>query len=96
MNGSPRFTSVHPVFAVQDLRSEVEYYTSSLGFEVAWMWGEPPVRAGVGRDDLGVQLAADGRFAPDGASIAYFSCTWCRRVLREVSCPRRGDHHATR
>ena len=66
------FTSVHPVLAVRDLSLDSAYYTEQLGFSVSWQWGDPPARVGVCRDDLELQLVADGRFAPAQPSYVYF------------------------
>ena len=66
------FTSVHPVLAVIDLGVALAYYRDCLGFDVTWQWGDPPVRAGVSRDGLELQLVADGRFAPQQPSYVYF------------------------
>jgi predicted enzyme related to lactoylglutathione lyase len=71
-NGRAEFTSVHPVLAVHDLGREIAYYVETLGFTLSWEWGEPPVRAGVQRDGLELQLVADGRFAPAEPSYVYF------------------------
>ncbi len=69
-----RFTSIHPVLAVSDLEGALAYYRDRLGFSVSWQWGDgsgPAVRAGVERDGLEIQLVADGRFAPETASVVY-------------------------
>jgi catechol 2,3-dioxygenase-like lactoylglutathione lyase family enzyme len=68
---APAFTSVHPVFAVRDLAEALAYYRDVLGFRVAWTWGDPPVRAGVARGAVEIQLVSDGRFAPPGPSCVY-------------------------
>lgn len=82
------------MLAVADLEAELEYYVHRLGFAVAWRWGDPPVRAGVVRDGLELQLVTDDRFAPDGASRVYFQVRgvddyWTRCVERgaEIDCP---------
>jgi uncharacterized glyoxalase superfamily protein PhnB len=67
------FTGMQPVLAVLDLSTELGYYVEQLGFTVTWRWGEPPVRAGVARDGLELQLVSDGRFAPSCPSRVYFS-----------------------
>ena len=66
------FESVSPVLAVRDLEADIAYYIERLGFAVSWRWGDPPVRAGVTRDGLELQLVSDGRFSPDGSSRVYF------------------------
>ena len=68
-----RFTGMEPVLAVGDLSEDLVYYVEQLGFEVAWSWGEPPVRAGITRDGFELQLACDHRFAPSCPARIYFS-----------------------
>jgi predicted enzyme related to lactoylglutathione lyase len=67
-----QFTSVHPVLAVRDLDQHLTYYAQQLGFSTSWLWGDPPVRAGVRRDDVEIQLVSDGRLAPTQPSYVYF------------------------
>ena len=82
------FTGVQPVLAVVDLSADLSYYVERLGFEVTWRWGEPPVRAGVARDGLELQLVSDGRFAPSCPSRVYFSVRGVDSLYEE--CRRRG------
>jgi catechol 2,3-dioxygenase-like lactoylglutathione lyase family enzyme len=61
-----------PVLAVADLEAAVAYYTGSLGFAVSWRWGEPPVRAGLVRDAVELQLVRAGTpGAPPGPGMVY-------------------------
>ena len=53
--GSCRSIGSFPVLAVADLDAAVEYCTVALGFHELWRWGEPPVRAGVARDEVELQ-----------------------------------------
>ena len=66
------FGSVSPVLAVRDLEADVAHYVERLGFAESWRWGDPPIRAGVTRDGLEIQLVSDGRFSPEGSSRVYF------------------------
>jgi catechol 2,3-dioxygenase-like lactoylglutathione lyase family enzyme len=37
----PTFRSLIPVFLVNDLNSTIEFYTTKLGFEIDFKYGEP-------------------------------------------------------
>lgn len=63
---------VHPGIAVSDLAASVEYYVSKLGFTQGFLWGDPPVFAGVnlGKTQL---FLSQGRPTPNlDAAAAYF------------------------
>src|SRR5581483_7542781 len=49
-----RFITMEPILAVRDVATAATYYRDVLGFEDAWLWGEPPTHGGANRD--GVQL----------------------------------------
>jgi catechol 2,3-dioxygenase-like lactoylglutathione lyase family enzyme len=60
----------HPVLRVADLRAAVDFYTNKLGFELGFMWGDPPAMGGVNLG--GVQIFLEpGTPAPQGCSV-YF------------------------
>ena len=50
-SGERHFFGVIPVFLVDDVIETVEYYRDILGFEVDFVYGEPPVYGSVSRDD---------------------------------------------
>jgi catechol 2,3-dioxygenase-like lactoylglutathione lyase family enzyme len=41
------FSASVPVIATADVVSTVRYFEHTLGFQQQWIWGEPPVYAGV-------------------------------------------------
>jgi hypothetical protein len=41
------FSSAVPVIATSDVLSTVRYFEQTLGFKQQWIWGDPPVYAGV-------------------------------------------------
>jgi uncharacterized glyoxalase superfamily protein PhnB len=45
------FFGAVPVFLVDDVLMTAEYYRETLGFELNFVWGEPPTYASVSRDD---------------------------------------------
>jgi uncharacterized glyoxalase superfamily protein PhnB len=51
-----RLTRSEAVFAVSDIRETVAFYRDVLGFESEWLWGDPPVHAGVGWGRLQVMF----------------------------------------
>jgi uncharacterized glyoxalase superfamily protein PhnB len=48
-----------PVIASTDVRETVEYYVKVLGFRQHFIYGEPPVYAGVTRDDSLLYITLD-------------------------------------
>jgi uncharacterized glyoxalase superfamily protein PhnB len=49
--GERRFFGVIPVFLVDDVIETAGYYHDVLGFEVDFVYGEPPIYGSVSRDD---------------------------------------------
>ncbi len=45
------FFGAVPVFLVDDVLAAAEYYRETLGFELNFIWGDPPTYASVSRDD---------------------------------------------
>jgi len=41
------FSSAVPVIATSDVLGTVRYFEQTLGFQKQWIWGDPPVYAGV-------------------------------------------------
>jgi uncharacterized glyoxalase superfamily protein PhnB len=50
-DGERRFYGVVPVFLVDDVLATVSYYRDVLGFEIDFVYGEPPTYGSVSRDD---------------------------------------------
>jgi uncharacterized glyoxalase superfamily protein PhnB len=50
-HGERHFYGVVPVFLVDDVVETAGYYRDVLGFDVDFIYGEPPVYASVSRDD---------------------------------------------
>lgn len=72
MTRKPKFLRLVPILFVQDLESEIEFYTS-LGFEISYQGDEFPGFVGLesGHFDFGLQERAD--FDP---SLAAASFVW--------------------
>jgi catechol 2,3-dioxygenase-like lactoylglutathione lyase family enzyme len=56
-NTQPAFTGFFVTFLVDDIAGTVDYYRDVLGFDVEWIWGEPPVAACVTRGAVGIMPA---------------------------------------
>jgi len=41
------FNSAVPVIATSDVLGTIQYFEGTLGFKQQWIWGDPPVYAGV-------------------------------------------------
>jgi uncharacterized glyoxalase superfamily protein PhnB len=50
-----------PVIATDDVEATIEYYTSALGFETHFVYGDPPVYAGLRRDKLLLYVTLDAK-----------------------------------
>ena len=60
---SMRFKDSVPVISTADVRSTVEYYERVLGFREHFVFGEPPVYAGVERDGVLLYITHDPKMA---------------------------------
>ncbi len=49
--GPRHFFGVLPVFLVDDVVETAEYYRDVLGFDIDFVYGEPPIYGSVSRDD---------------------------------------------
>jgi catechol 2,3-dioxygenase-like lactoylglutathione lyase family enzyme len=87
-----RITKLFPVFAVSDLNAAIDFYQSSLGFALAWSWGNPVTRAGVSLDGIEIQLDCAGAGAPPGPSVVYCHMTDVSSYYAE--CKARGVRFA--
>ncbi|MDQ5846082.1 MAG: VOC family protein [Acidobacteriota bacterium] len=60
----------HASLSVSDVRAAVDFYTSKLGFWLAFTWGDPPSMAGVNLGQVQIFLE-QGTPNPQGCSV-YF------------------------
>ncbi len=60
----------HPALVVDDVLAAVDFYTSNLGFKLAFTWGDPPSIAGVNLGNVQIFLE-QGTPRPGGCSL-YF------------------------
>ena len=69
MTGSPRMIEVTATLRSDDVAALAAWYRDALGFEIQFVWGEPPTYARVRRD--GVELAV-GQLGPEfGPASVY-------------------------
>lgn len=55
--GERHFYGVIPVFLVDDVIATVEYYRDVLGFEVDFVYGDPPIYGSVSREDAIINVS---------------------------------------
>src|SRR5688572_24096256 len=67
-----RITVSEPIFTVLDVVRSVRFYRDVLGFESEWLWGEPPVHAGVRWGAVQVMFSHDPT-SPAGRREHWFN-----------------------
>lgn len=68
---APRFQSISPFLAANELAASVAFYRQQLGFALAWEWGCPADMAAVCRDDVEIALTSRSDAKPTGISRLY-------------------------
>jgi uncharacterized glyoxalase superfamily protein PhnB len=58
-----KYVNAVPVIATADVSSTLAYYTEVLGFEEHFIFGDPPVYAGVARDGVLLYITLDAQLA---------------------------------
>lgn len=53
---SPRLTGITPILMVRDVTAAAEFYHSKLGFQIDFLYGEPPFYGSVSRDGVCLHL----------------------------------------
>ena len=53
---APEFEGISPWFPVSDVTAAVAFYRESLGFDLGWIWGDPPTHANVCRGAIDISL----------------------------------------
>ena len=61
---------LHPELCAPDVPAAVDFYTTKLGFQTGFVWGEPVTVAGVNLGEVQVFLV-QGKPAPDGCSVNF-------------------------
>lgn len=66
-----KIESVSPILSVTDLPAAIDFYRRTLGFDLAWSWGEPLDIAAVCRDNVEITLTQRAGAKPPGAAHIY-------------------------
>jgi uncharacterized glyoxalase superfamily protein PhnB/GNAT superfamily N-acetyltransferase len=67
-----KINRLSPILAVTDIRAAVDFYTRVLGFELDWLWGDPPAHGAVRRDSVQIQLGLNAAMAARASGMQYF------------------------
>lgn len=66
-----KIESISPIFSVSNLEESIAFYRGTLGFTLAWSWGEPADIASVCRDGVEITLTQRVGSKPVGAAHVY-------------------------
>lgn len=66
-----KIESVSPILSVINLTESLEFYCGTLGFDLAWSWGEPADIAAVCLDGVEITLTQRAGSKPAGAAHIY-------------------------
>lgn len=58
-----KYKNAVPVIATADVRSTVDYYKDVLGFSEHFIFGNPPVYAGIEKDGVLLYVSLDAKLA---------------------------------
>lgn len=79
------FESISPILSVDDLPRALDEYVRVFGFEQAWVWGDPPVIAGLCRGRVEINLTQRGKLGPPGPGQAYLRAEPIDEVWNELT-----------
>ena len=66
-----KIESVSPILSVTDLARSIDFYRHTLGFDLAWAWGESSDIAAICRDGIEITLTQRAGAKPAGAAHIY-------------------------
>lgn len=58
------FEKSNPILFSSDVKRSLQFYTSVLGFEESWEWGDPTNFGGVVKDDVEIFFCLNGQGSP--------------------------------
>jgi catechol 2,3-dioxygenase-like lactoylglutathione lyase family enzyme len=61
---------LHPTLMVADVPAAVDFYTSQIGFDLGFVWGDPMTMAGVNLGSVQIFLE-QGKPAPEGCAVNF-------------------------
>jgi hypothetical protein len=56
LDTQPQFEGISPVFPVSNVAAAPAFYRERLGFDLGWIWGDPPTHANVCRGAIAISL----------------------------------------
>lgn len=66
----PRLICANPGLRARDVKALAEWYSGNLGFEIKFLWQDPPTYAMIGRDEIRIGIGpSDGPFGPSSFYI---------------------------
>ena len=84
---APKFEGISPWFRVSDITAAVAFYRKRLGFDLGWIWGDPPTHANVCRGAIDISLMQKSSEAGTGEAYialrgvdAYYNELQARQV----------------
>jgi catechol 2,3-dioxygenase-like lactoylglutathione lyase family enzyme len=78
----PKFEGISPWFPVSDITAAVAFYRERLGFDLGWIWGDPPTHANVCRGAIDISLMQKPSEA--GPGEAYVALRGVDAYYREL------------
>ncbi|SRR5579871_939693 len=66
LDAQSEFEGISPVFPVSSVPAAVAFYRERLGFDLGWIWGDPPIHANVCRGAVGINLTLEASEAGSG------------------------------
>jgi catechol 2,3-dioxygenase-like lactoylglutathione lyase family enzyme len=66
VEAAPKFEGISPWFPVSDVTAALAFYREQLGFDLGWIWGDPPTHANVCRGAIDISLALEPSRAGTG------------------------------
>ena len=69
-HGPRHFAAAAPVLVVQDVVAAAEHYRDKLGFEISFVWGDPPAYATTHRDDVPIHFSKGESAEPREGTVS--------------------------
>jgi catechol 2,3-dioxygenase-like lactoylglutathione lyase family enzyme/ribosomal protein S18 acetylase RimI-like enzyme len=67
-----KINRLSPILAVPDIRAAVDFYTRVLGFELDWLWQDPPVHGAVHSANVQIQFGLSATRAERAPGTQFF------------------------
>jgi catechol 2,3-dioxygenase-like lactoylglutathione lyase family enzyme len=73
VEAAAKFEGISPWFPVSDVTAALAFYREHLGFDLGWIWGDPPTHANVCRGAIDISLALEPSRAGTGEAYVGLS-----------------------